>query len=85
VDVRRILQDVVYQTSVLMVDFLVKPAVVFFMLVALHQHMVLLVLPMQMVRGQDLVDWDVTHSHLMDLLLVIVLVDMVETMQLVEN
>jgi hypothetical protein len=85
VDVRHILQDVVYQTSVPMVDFLVKPAVVFFMLVALHQLMGLLVLPLQMVRGQDLVDWDATHSHLMDLLLVIVLVDMVETMQLVEN
>jgi hypothetical protein len=85
VDVRHILQDVVYQTSVPMVDFLAKPAVVFFILVALHQLMDLLVLPMRMVREQDLVDQDVIHSHLMVLLLVIVLVDMVEIMQLVEN
>ena len=84
-DVRHILQDVVYQTSVPMVDFLVKPAVVFFILEVQHQLMDLLVLPMRMVREQDLVDWDVIHSHLMVLLLVIVLVDMVETMQLVEN
>jgi hypothetical protein len=56
VDVRHILQDVVYQTSVPMVDFLVKPAALLIMRVVLHQLMGLLVLPMLMVQEQDLVD-----------------------------